>query len=77
MNRFLWDQHTSCHRVPVVDGHTEAVFMEMDEDFELDDVKKSLQEFRQFLRIKSLFSTKKNQLLFEEEDNRPQLVWTV
>jgi len=63
---------TSCHRVPVVDGHTEAVFMEMDEDFELDDVKKSLQEFQAIPQKLNLFSAPKNPVIVREEDNRPQ-----
>ena len=31
----------SCHRVAVLDGHTEAVFIEMNEEFSIDDVKES------------------------------------
>lgn len=63
---------TSCHRVPVVDGHTEAVFMEMDEDFEMEDVKKSLQEFQALPQKLNLFSAPKNPIIVREEDNRPQ-----
>ena len=63
---------TSCHRVPVVDGHTEAVFMEMDEDFELGDVKKSLQEFQALPQKLNLFSAPENPIIVREEDNRPQ-----
>ncbi|OPX57380.1 MAG: Aspartate-semialdehyde dehydrogenase [Methanobacterium sp. PtaB.Bin024] len=63
---------TSCHRVPVVDGHTEAVFMEMDEDFELEDIKKSMQEFQAIPQKLDLFSAPKNPIIVREEDNRPQ-----
>ena len=63
---------TSCHRVPVVDGHTEAVFMEMDEEFELEEVKKSLQDFRAIPQKLNLFSAPKNPIIVREEENRPQ-----
>jgi aspartate-semialdehyde dehydrogenase len=63
---------TSCHRVPVVDGHTEAVFMEMDEEFELEDVKKSLTDFKALPQKLNLFSAPKNPIIVREEDNRPQ-----
>ncbi len=63
---------TSCHRVPVVDGHTEAVFMEMDQEFQLDDVRKSLQEFQALPQKLDLFSAPKNPVIVREEENRPQ-----
>ena len=63
---------TSCHRVPVVDGHTEAVFMEMDENFELDDVKKSLKDYKALPQKLNLYSAPKNPIIVREEDNRPQ-----
>jgi aspartate-semialdehyde dehydrogenase len=63
---------TSCHRVPVVDGHTEAVFMEMDEEFDLEDIKKSLQNFQALPQKLNLFSAPKNPVIVREEDNRPQ-----
>ncbi len=63
---------TSCHRVPVVDGHTEAVFMEMGEEFELEDVKRSLADFAALPQKLNLFSAPKNPIIVREEDNRPQ-----
>lgn len=63
---------TSCHRVPVVDGHTEAVFMEMDEEFELEDVKKSLREFQALPQKLNLYSAPSNPVIVREEDDRPQ-----
>ena len=66
------DRSTSCHRVPVVDGHTEAVFMEMDENFELDDVKKSLKDYKALPQKLNLYSAPKNPIIVREEDNRPQ-----
>lgn len=63
---------TSCHRVPVVDGHTEAVFMEMDEEFNLEDIKKSLQTFQALPQKLNLYSAPKNPVIVREEENRPQ-----
>ncbi|MDO5836049.1 MAG: aspartate-semialdehyde dehydrogenase [Methanobacterium sp.] len=63
---------TSCHRVPVVDGHTEAVFMEMDEEFDLEDIKKSLQNFQALPQKLNLFSAPENPVIVREEENRPQ-----
>ena len=63
---------TSCHRVPVVDGHTEAVFMEMDEEFHLEDVKKSLQTFQALPQKLNLYSAPEHPVIVREEENRPQ-----
>lgn len=63
---------TSCHRVPVVDGHTEAVFMEMDEEFELEDIQKSLQKFQGLPQKLGLYSAPPNPVIVREEENRPQ-----
>lgn len=63
---------TSCHRVPVVDGHTEAVFMEMDEEFHLDDVKNSLQTFQALPQKLNLYSAPEHPVIVREEENRPQ-----
>ncbi|MBI5460483.1 aspartate-semialdehyde dehydrogenase [Methanobacterium sp.] len=63
---------TSCHRVPVVDGHTEAVFMEMDEEFNLEDIKKSLQTFQALPQKLNLYSAPENPVIVREEENRPQ-----
>ena len=63
---------TSCHRVPVVDGHTEAVFMEMDEEFNLEDIKKSLQTFQALPQKLNLYSAPEYPVIVREEDNRPQ-----
>ncbi|MFA0834307.1 MAG: aspartate-semialdehyde dehydrogenase [Methanobacterium formicicum] len=63
---------TSCHRVPVVDGHTEAVFMEMDEEFNLEDIKKSLQTFQALPQKLNLYSAPEYPVIVREEENRPQ-----
>ncbi|MGF7118868.1 aspartate-semialdehyde dehydrogenase [Methanobacterium oryzae] len=62
----------SCHRVAVVDGHTEAVFIEMEDGFEIDDVKKSLKNYKGLPQKLDLFSAPKNPIIVREEENRPQ-----
>jgi aspartate-semialdehyde dehydrogenase len=63
---------TSCHRVPVVDGHTEAVFMEMNDEFDLTDIKESLKRFQGLPQKLDLYSAPKNPVIVREEDDRPQ-----
>jgi aspartate-semialdehyde dehydrogenase len=63
---------TSCHRVPVVDGHTEAVFMEMIDEFDLLDIKESLRRFQGLPQKLDLYSAPKNPIIVREEDDRPQ-----
>ncbi|MHC1610223.1 MAG: aspartate-semialdehyde dehydrogenase [Candidatus Methanospirareceae archaeon] len=59
----------SCHRVPVIDGHTEAVWVEFEEEVSVEEVKKAFLEFK--TNIKTPFSPEKPIILREEED-RPQ-----
>jgi aspartate-semialdehyde dehydrogenase len=63
---------TSCHRVPVVDGHTEAVFMEMNEEFDLENLKESLRRFQGLPQKLDLYSAPKNPIIVRDEDDRPQ-----
>ncbi len=62
----------SCHRVGVVDGHTEAVFIEFEEDLEVDDVKKSFNKFKGLPQKLNLYSAPINPIVVREEENRPQ-----
>jgi len=63
---------TSCHRVAVVDGHTEAVFVELDEDITIDDIEKDMANFKSIPQELDLYSAPKNPIIVKEEDNRPQ-----
>jgi aspartate-semialdehyde dehydrogenase len=63
---------TSCHRVAVLDGHTEAVFIQMNEEFHVDDVKKSFQEFQGLPQKLDLFSAPAAPIIIREEEDRPQ-----
>ena len=62
----------SCHRVPVIDGHTEAVFVELDEDFGIDDVKDKMANFKALPQELNLFSAPENPVIVKEESDRPQ-----
>lgn len=62
----------SCHRVGVVDGHTEAVFIEFEDDLDVDDVKKSFRGFKALPQKLDLHSAPKNPVIVREEENRPQ-----
>ena len=62
----------SCHRVPVIDGHTEAVFIELDDDFDIDNVKEKMQNFKGLPQELNLFSAPQNPIVVKEESDRPQ-----
>jgi aspartate-semialdehyde dehydrogenase len=59
----------SCHRVMVMDGHTEAVWVKFEEEVSVDEVKKAFKNFRSDL--KTPFAPEKPIILREERD-RPQ-----
>lgn len=62
----------SCHRVAVLDGHTEAVFIQMAEDFVVEDVKESFRGFSGLPQKLDLYSAPAEPLIVREEENRPQ-----
>jgi len=62
----------SCHRVAVVDGHTEAVFIELDDDVDIDKIKKHMSEFKGLPQDLNLYSAPENPVIVREEDDRPQ-----
>ena len=62
----------SCHRVPVIDGHTEAVFVELNDGFDIADVKGSMQNFKGLPQELNLYSAPENPVIVKEEDDRPQ-----
>ncbi|RLG33826.1 aspartate-semialdehyde dehydrogenase [Methanosarcinales archaeon] len=59
----------SCHRVPVMDGHTEAVWVKFEESVSEEEVKKAFMDFT--TDIKTPFAPEKAIILREEQD-RPQ-----
>jgi aspartate-semialdehyde dehydrogenase len=62
----------SCHRVAVVDGHTEAVFVELDETVDIESVKSDMKSFKSIPQDLDLYSAPKNPIIVKEEDDRPQ-----
>lgn len=62
----------SCHRVPVIDGHTEAVFIELEDSFEIDDVKDKMANFKGLPQELDLFSAPENPVIVKDEIDRPQ-----
>lgn len=62
----------SCHRVAVVDGHTEAVFIELDEDVDIDKIKDKLTNFKALPQELGLYSAPENPVIVKEEEDRPQ-----
>ena len=62
----------SCHRVPVIDGHTEAVFIELADDFDIADVGDKMSNFKGLPQELNLFSAPENPVIVKEESDRPQ-----
>ena len=62
----------SCHRVPVIDGHTEAVFVELDDEADIDKIKKTMADFRGLPQELGLHSAPEQPVIVKEEDDRPQ-----
>ncbi len=62
----------SCHRVAVVDGHTEAVFIELDEEVDIDKIKSKMAKFKGLPQELDLYSAPENPVIVKEEDDRPQ-----
>lgn len=64
----------TCTRVPVTDGHTEAVFAETEKECSIDGVKASFEKFnREFSKkFSALPSAPKKTIIVKEEENRPQ-----
>ena len=62
----------TCTRVPVIDGHTEAVFVETESAAEPDDVKKEMQKFSNSVSIKNLPTAPKDYIIVHDDPTRPQ-----
>ena len=62
----------SCHRVPVIDGHTEAVFIELEDDFDIADVADKMANFKALPQELNLFSAPENPVIIKDEMDRPQ-----
>ncbi len=62
----------TCTRVPVIDGHTETVFVETSKHVDPETVKKSMQEFSNKVSVIGLPSAPKNYLVVNDDPTRPQ-----
>lgn len=62
----------SCNRVPVLDGHTESVFMELEEKASPEEVAKRMSEFRAEPQKLDLPTAPERPIIVTEEKDRPQ-----
>ena len=62
----------TCTRVPVIDGHTETVFVETTKPAEPEDVKKEMLRFSKSVSIKALPAAPKEYIIVHDDPTRPQ-----
>jgi aspartate-semialdehyde dehydrogenase len=62
----------TCTRVPVLDGHTESVFVETKQTVEAQDVKDEMVKFSKNVTITGLPSAPKDYIIVHDDPTRPQ-----
>jgi aspartate-semialdehyde dehydrogenase len=62
----------TCTRVPVMDGHTETVFVETTKDSDPSQVKESMIKFSDSVKIKDLPSSPSEYIIVHDDPTRPQ-----
>ncbi|HJS82125.1 MAG TPA: aspartate-semialdehyde dehydrogenase [Nitrososphaera sp.] len=62
----------TCTRVPVLDGHTETVFVETENASEAEDVKEEMLKFSKNVSIKGLPTAPKDYIIVHDDPTRPQ-----
>jgi aspartate-semialdehyde dehydrogenase len=62
----------TCTRVPVLDGHTETVFVETENAAEAEDVKSEMLKFSKNVTIKGLPTAPKDYIIVHDDPTRPQ-----
>jgi len=62
----------TCTRVPVIDGHTESVFVETSEDIDPAKAKELYSGYNQTISVQGLPSAPKDYYAFHEDPTRPQ-----
>src|SRR3989442_622842 len=62
----------TCTRVPVLDGHTESVFVETEETAEAEEVKNEMLKFSKNVSIKGLPTAPKDYIVVHDDPTRPQ-----
>ncbi len=62
----------TCTRVPVIDGHTESVFVETSEDIDPSKAKELYNDYNKEISVEGLPSAPKEYYAFHEDPTRPQ-----
>jgi aspartate-semialdehyde dehydrogenase len=62
----------TCTRVPVLDGHTESVFVETEKSLEPDEVKQLMVNFSDSVTIRGLPSAPRDYIIVHDDPTRPQ-----
>ncbi|HXZ89507.1 MAG TPA: aspartate-semialdehyde dehydrogenase [Candidatus Dormibacteraeota bacterium] len=62
----------SCHRVPVLDGHTEAVFVQTEKPASSDEVARCMEEFMAEPQKRKLPMAPERPIVMKHEQDRPQ-----
>lgn len=62
----------SCNRVNVLDGHTESIFIEVEEKCDVEEIKEALKNFRGLPQELGLPTAPENPIIVREEEDRPQ-----
>lgn len=62
----------TCTRVPVIDGHTETVFVETEKPADAESVKKEMLDFSKNVSIRSLPTAPKDYIIVHDDPTRPQ-----
>lgn len=62
----------TCTRVPVIDGHTESVFVETSKPAKVEEVKKMIEDFSLQVSVQGLPSAPKKYLVVHQDPTRPQ-----
>ena len=62
----------TCTRVPVIDGHTESVFVETTQDIDPITAKQMYDEYNKLITVAGLPSAPKDYYAFHEDPTRPQ-----
>ncbi len=62
----------TCTRVPVIDGHTESVFVETTSDCTPEDAKKTYEEYNKASTVKGFPSAPENYYVVHDDPTRPQ-----
>ncbi|MEE8167916.1 MAG: aspartate-semialdehyde dehydrogenase, partial [Candidatus Hydrothermarchaeales archaeon] len=62
----------ACNRVPVLDGHTESIFLKTRDECDIQELKKVMAEFKALPQELKLPTAPENPIIIMEEEYRPQ-----